>query len=111
MTRRRLARNALLVALAAAAGCGPVEPVSVAWNAAFIAASPVGTALVDSCDEFAPTQSMLRWCRLRNRLFASEEERQREERNRQPQRYACRRSLADIDCSPLGATTPDVRPP
>ena len=110
MTRRRLARNALLVALAAAAGCGPVEAVSVAWNAAFIAASPVGTALVDSCDEFAPTQSTIRWCRLRQRLFSSEEERRLEDLRRQPQRLSCRRSLADTDCTPVAAPVPAATP-
>lgn len=94
------ARTAVALAVALAAGCGPVEPVSIAWNAVAIAASPVGTALTDPCDEFAPTQSMLRWCRLRNRMLASEADREREERNRAPQRLVCRRSLADIDCTP-----------
>lgn len=102
MSARRLARSAILLSLAVAAGCGPVEPVGIAWNAVFVAASPVGAAITDDCDEFAPTQSMQRWCRLRNRFFSSEEERQREERNRQPQRLSCRRSLADIDCTALG---------
>lgn len=106
MTCKRLLRNGLLAALAAAAGCGPVEPVSIAWNAAFIAASPVGTALADSCDEFAPTQSTIRWCRLRQRLFASEEERQLEELRRQPQRLSCRRSLAETDCTPMAGPVP-----
>ena len=110
MTSLRLARNLGLLVLAVAAGCGPVEPVSVAWNAAFIAASPVGNALVDGCDEFAPTQSTMRWCRLRQRFLASEEERQREERNRQPRIHACRRSLADIDCT-LVAPPANIIPP
>jgi len=110
MTCRRLLRNGLLVALAAAAGCGPVEPVSVAWNAAFIAASPVGTALADSCDEFAPAQSTIRWCRLRQRLFGSEEERQLEELRRQPQRFSCRRSLADTECTPIAGSVPATLP-
>ena len=101
MTCRRLLRNGLLVALAAAAGCGPGEPVSVAWNAAFIAASPVGSALADSCDEFAPSQSTIRWCRLRQRFFASVEERQLDELRRQPKRFSCRRSLADKECTPM----------
>ncbi len=102
----RVLRRFGLLALAMAAGCGPVEPVSIAWNAAFIAASPVGTALLDDCDEFAPTRTTQRWCHLRQRLFGSDEQRQLEARLRQPQRYVCRRSLAETDCTPLPTPVP-----
>jgi hypothetical protein len=84
-----------------AAGCGPVEPVSIAWNAAFIAASPVGTALFDECDEFAPTRTAQRWCQMRQRLFGSDEQRLLEARLRQSQRHVCRRSLADVECTAI----------
>lgn len=94
--------RAALLAVALLPGCGPAEPVSIALNVAFVAASPVGQALLGDCAEFAPPRITESWCRLRRQVLADEAERTAMIRAQQPQRHDCRRSLAGIDCISIG---------
>jgi len=107
MTTPRRAPIAVALALCAVGlvNCGPAQPVSIALNSVLVpglvAATPIGGLWLDPCDEFAPVPIKQRWCEARAHWFRSEEEREIAAAAQRPQRFSCRKSLAETECTAI----------